>query len=75
MTLESRIVKLERQRAVEGSHPFDRLTPEQLADIAREFLLGLDVAELNSTDNPTRRATELLGIEPGGLTEWLCGYA
>lgn len=71
MRLECRIVKLERQRAAEGSHPFDRMSSEQVANMARAYLRALDAAELNPDDTPTRQAMELLGIEPDGLKAWI----
>ena len=61
MHIESRIAKLERDAP--NPNLFADLTPEQAAKIAREYLLGLDAAELNPDDAPTRWAMELLGIE------------
>ena len=76
MRLESRIVKLERLKPAESGHPFDRLTPEQLASIAREFLLAEVVEnEFDSTAELVQRAMESSRIEPDGLAEWLRAYA
>lgn len=61
MHIESRIAKLETHRA--DANPFADLAPEHAAKIAREYLLGLDVAEVNPDDAPIRWAMELLGIE------------
>jgi len=59
-----------------GELPFDRLTPEQLAKIAREFLLSEAAAnELDPTNEYIRWVMAWLGIALDGLAEWLRGYA